>query len=168
MGYTTEFRGEFAINKPLSTLHKKYLEAFSDTRRMARNEQITSKRSDPIREAVGLPVGVEGGYFVSEEGYAGQGVDGFGERPSGVTNYNCAPKGQPGLWCQWVPNEDGTAIVWNGGEKFYYYVEWLKYIIEHFLAPWGYVLNGEIEWEGEDRSDVGTIISENNVVRTTS
>ena len=44
---------------------------------------------------------------------------------------------QPGLWCQWVPNASGTAIVWDEGEKFYYYIEWIKYLIEHFLRAVG-------------------------------
>jgi hypothetical protein len=55
---------------------------------------------------------------------------------------------------------------WNNAEKFYEYVEWMRYLIEHFLAPWGYVLNGEVTWQGEDDHDMGKIILENNTVTT--
>lgn len=75
-------------------------------------------------------------------------------------------EGRPGLWCDWQPNSDGTAIIWSGAEKFYNYVEWLEYIIKHFIEPWGNKLNGEVEWYGEDRDDVGKIIVKDNKVET--
>ena len=161
MGYHTEFFGQFALDKPLEENHKKYLFKFSDSRRMKRNEQIVSNFSDHLREAVNLPVGKEGCYYVGSTEFAGQ------DRDSSVVDFNQPPGNQPGLWCQWIPNEDGTAIEWDGGEKFYNYVEWLSYIIDNFLIPWGYTINGKVSWEGEGRSDTGTIIVTNNKITTT-
>jgi len=37
-------------------------------------------------------------------------------------------------------------------------------LIHHFLAPAGYVLNGEVEWQGEDPSDIGKIVVKDNEV----
>ena len=37
-------------------------------------------------------------------------------------------------------------------------------MIKHFFTPWEIILNGQIEWEGEDRNDRGKIIVENNKV----
>lgn len=74
--------------------------------------------------------------------------------------------GFPGFWCDWVPSEDKKYIKWNRSEKFYGYVEWLVYLIENFLKPKGYVLNGEVDWRGEDFYDTGTICVNNNVVST--
>lgn len=73
---------------------------------------------------------------------------------------------QPGLWCQWVvvDDEPSQVLQWDEGEKFYNYVDWLKYLINHFFSKWGVLLNGEINWYGEDRSDMGKIIVEDNVV----
>jgi hypothetical protein len=85
---------------------------------------------------------------------------------SDITDYNEPPSRTINSWCQWVPTEDGTAIEWNGGEKFYDYVEWIQYLITHFLAPWGYVLNGTVNWEGESRGDLGRIVITNNTVTT--
>lgn len=80
---------------------------------------------------------------------------------------------QPGLWCQWVieqeTDENGEEIqklVWDENEKFYNYVEWLKYLINHFFERWGVKLNGKIKWSGEEPSDVGIIIVKNNEVTT--
>lgn len=162
MGYTTDFRGTVKLDKPLTVAHLNYLKAFNQTRRMQRRAGDAAKMSDPIREATGLLVGVQGGYFVNGKGAFGQ------DRDDSVVNANEPPHGQPGLWCQWVPTDDGTGIEWDGGEKFYDYVEWMKYIITHFLKPWGYVANGQIEWRGEEWGDTGVIVVENNEVRAAS
>jgi hypothetical protein len=41
---------------------------------------------------------------------------------------------------------------------------WLKLLAEHFLAPKGYVSNGEVLWEGEDSDDAGCIYVKDNRV----
>ena len=158
MGYSTYFSGSIAIDRPLREEHKAYLTAFANTRRMQRDASLAADRPDPVREAAGLPVGAEGGYFVGSTDNWGQ------ERSVDVLDYNQPPAGQPSLWCQWVPDDDGTAIVHDDGDKFHDYVEWMRYIIEHFLAPWDYTLNGEIEWYGDDRADIGRIVVSDNVV----
>lgn len=71
---------------------------------------------------------------------------------------------EPAAYCDWVPTEDGTGIEWNGAEKFGDYVDWIEYLISHFLKPWGYVLNGQISWSGDDSEDSGTIYVQNNKV----
>ena len=157
MGYTTDFDGQFDLNKPLTSAHKNYLEQFAHTRRMKRDEAIAGKLEDPVRTSAGLPIGKEGAYFVNGAGFCGQDED------ESVMNGNQPPEGQPGLWCQWVPNSDGTAIVWDGGEKFYEYTAWIEYLIENFFKPWGYVLNGEVYWHGEDHTDTGVIQISDNV-----
>jgi len=81
-------------------------------------------------------------------------------------SHNETPKNIPSLWCQWVPTKDGTGIEWDGNEKFRNYVEWLKYILYNFLQPWGYELNGEVQWQGESCGDTGKIVVKNNKVTT--
>jgi len=114
MGYQTDFRGHFELNKALDLETSDFLVKFSETR----------------HENDGLLI----------------------------------VRGWPAIWCQWVPTEDGKGIVWDGGEKFYNYVEWIKYLIADVLAPKGYVLNGDVDWRGEEWEDIGTIsIKDNNV-----
>jgi hypothetical protein len=158
MGYTTDFEGRFDLNKPLTEEHSAFLTKFAETRRMKRDASKTRTRPDPIRKAVGLAVGPEGAYFVGEGGSFGQ------DSGPDVLDHNSPPTGQPGLWCQWVPTADNTGIVWDGGEKFYNYTEWLTYLIDHFLAPAGYVLNGEVEWQGEEPDDIGKLVVKDNQV----
>jgi hypothetical protein len=171
MGYTTDFAGRFELNKPLTEAHAAYLNAFSGTRRMKRDEGITSGRPDPLREAVGLPVGHEGAFFVGEGGDFGQGNFGWGpdgvkqKSSAGILDYNNEPATQPGLWCQWVPSDDRQGIEWNGAEKFYNYVEWMNYLIENFLAPWGYTLTGRVDFQGESSDDNGRLVIVANVCK---
>ena len=114
MGYTTEFRGAFTVDPPMSVDLFQAINAWRELR--------------------------HGG--------------------------NCDPfEGCPSLYCQWVATS-ATTIEWDEGEKFYGYVEWLRYIIEHFLAPNGHTLSGTVEWCGEDRfDDRGNIVVQNNVVQ---
>lgn len=52
---------------------------------------------------------------------------------------------------------------WRG--EIYAYTQWLTYLIDHFLKPWGYVLNGQVSWEGEESDDQGVIHVKDNRVQ---
>jgi hypothetical protein len=161
MGYSTDFTGQITINPPLNPTEIDYLTRFANTRRMQRDK---------------------GPYFVDGD-RSGLGND------ADVTNYNAPPEGQPGLWCQWVPTGDGTALEWDGVEKFYDSVDWMRYLIDTFLKPgatlqaelaepvegrvyppefaaftFDHVLNGAIEAQGEDADDRWDLVVEDNGV----
>jgi hypothetical protein len=160
MGYTTDFTGQIAVTPPLNSSEVAYLKRFADTRRMKR----------------------ENGPYYTGTGFAGQ------DREADIIDYNQPPDGQPGLWCQWEPIDDGTAIEWNGVEKFYDSAEWMTYLIDTFLKPgatasehmatcplctfppefkdftFDHVLNGEIEAQGEDPDDHWFLVVQDNQV----
>lgn len=149
MGYTTDFSGSIAVDPPLNAQEIQFLRKFSETRRMDRTK---------------------GPYFVDGSGFMGQ------DHEADIASYNSPPPGQPGLWCQWVPTEDGTAIEWNGAEKFYDSAEWMEYLIDHFLKPGcvakdalpflqaNHVCNGAIKAQGEDMEDRWKLIVKANHV----
>ena len=187
MGYTTDFQGQLNFDRVLTNEEVNYIKKFNDSRRMKRD---VSKLYELYKGEGGNPFlpkeetyGNEGEYFVGGKEYFGQ------DRDDSIINYNQSPgtvvKGtdedfgtywsrytkqiqdglcQPGLWCQWTTDEEGTCLEWDGGEKFYNYVEWLKYLINHFFEKWGVKLNGEITWVGEDSEDMGKIVVVDNVV----
>lgn len=159
IGYTTDFFGSVKIEPPLNADEVSYLKDFNHTRRMNRNK---------------------GPFYVKGTGFAGQ------DHEPDVRDYNNPPFGQPGLWCQWTPSDDGTEIHWDGGEKFYYASDWMIYIINEFLTngrnvdakiaaderfknfTFDHVVNGEIEAQGEDPGDVWKLVVTNNAVTTLS
>ena len=102
MGYTTEFDGEFRLNKPLD----------------------------------------------DDTFYALEDLDGSysnGELPDS--------------YCQWKVGADWQSIKWDGGEKFYYYIEWIRAINRRYLLPKKYMLNGEVLFQGESVKDCGRIVA---------
>lgn len=144
MGCTTTFSGKFKLNKKLDEKLHQFLKKLSTTRRMKRKLE---------------GYGVEGEYYVDGGGFMGQ------DREDNILEYNHPPATQPSLWCQWTPDETGEYIEWDGGEKFYEYVTWLKYIVSNFLEPNGYNINGEVFFEGELSGDAGVICVENNCIK---
>lgn len=108
MGYTTDFIGHIEVDPPLNEAESRYLDAFAGSRRWDRPE---------------------GPYAVPGNPYAEEPHTDAGDR------YNRSAPGQPQLWCQWVPAGGGLCVTFNGYEKFYAPVEWLTYLIDHFLAP---------------------------------
>jgi hypothetical protein len=158
MGYTTYFSGTLVFDKPLTTEEIKYINDFSGTRRMKRDVNKLIKLYEGQYGLLGSSnYGKEGEFFVRADGDYGQSRDGS------IIEYNAPASTQPGLWCQWHINKDGE-LEWNGAEKFYEYTEWLKYLINSFFEVWGYKLNGEITWEGEDSDDFGKILVTDNEV----
>ena len=193
MGYDTTFNGALQLSRQLSHVEKNYINLMSSTRRMKRDvtklmdlyhgEHGNPFATEKTPEAI---YGFEGEYFAKDDGNYGQirdesvidnntpagqlGWDDpewkdktFQERYAEDKRRKAEGLGQPGLWCQWIINEDNE-LVWDGNEKFYNYVEWLQYYITHFFEPWGVKLNGQITWNGEDYADLGKIIVTDNVI----
>ena len=192
MGYSTDFGGSFQLSRPTTTVEKDFLDKLVETRRMKRDvnklmEMFKGEHGYPFAEDKTNPnqvYGYMGEYFVGGGGSMGRAQD------DSIIDYNSASgeigwqdyKGdwvlkqklqdqlnndslkQPGLWLQWELSLDGTELSWDGNEKFYDYIEWLQYLIQHFFEKWGIKLNGEVEWQGEDSSDFGKIVVTDNVV----
>lgn len=101
-----------------------------------------------------------------------------------VLDNNTPPDDQPGLWCDFVPNDDGTAVEWNGNEKTYDGDTWIAYLVTRLLAPSAknylvehshedprlasftcdHVVNGFINAFGENHDDIWSIEVKNNQV----
>ena len=158
MGYTTDFSGSISIDKPLTEVQLEYLNALAYTRRMKRDVNNTPNGENELHNRVGLGLGVDGEYYVG--GVGGQ----FGTSES-VLDHNKPASTQPGLWCQWIIEDN--EITWDGGEKFYNYIAWMEYIVA-ILDKWGYTCNGEIYWDGEESEDNGKIVVKDNDVKAYS
>lgn len=146
MGYSTDFEGHFYLDNVPDEDKKTLLEKIGSTRRMKRDLikiGMTKKESSKY--------GTEGEFYMEDE-------------EESVVNYNLPPIRQPGLWCGWIYDEETNSISWDGVEKFYYYVPWLKYIIKHVLK-FEYKLNGEVKFQGDAQHDNGSIIITDNKIK---
>ena len=63
-------------------------------------------------------------------------------------------------------SEDRSCIFPEEGESRHGVRMWLRLLLEHFLVSRGYVLNGEIGWEGQDPDDRGCIFIKDNRLET--
>ena len=69
------------------------------------------------------------------------------------------------IWCQWVITDDGKHLMWDGGEKFYDYQYWLKYLINKYFVSWGRKLNGTLTYIGECKTQMGLIeVDDNHII----
>ncbi len=159
MGYTTDFYGEVTVTPPLNSAEIEYLTDFATSRRVHRTR-------GPL--------------------YANPGSSYRQPDEADVLSHSSPDPDQPGLWCQWIPNEDGTALTWDQGENFYNAAEWMDYLANRLLGPSAatYVaahiaedlrlakftcdhrLDGRIDALGEDPEDRWLLEVTDNQVRT--
>ena len=156
--------GFLRVDPVLRPEHLAYLVAFHHTLRLKRDaakllERLQSGEfRDELRTAVGLPIGPDGGYFVGGSGSIGQAPT------ADVFDFNTPPSGQPTTHCPWTPTARGDYISAEP-RRFsdaQHGLAWLSYIVDNFLAPWGYSVYGEARWDhsGEyDDDDRGTIFA---------
>lgn len=159
MGYTTDFKGAFTVTPAPAKEFKDYINKFNRTRHMKRDElKLISNKPDWKDYCFEGNLGKECEYYVADDDIGRIVYD-----EASIINHNYPPDTMPGLWCQWIIN-DKNELVWDKGEKFYNYVEWLEYLVKNFFAPKNYLLNGEVYWYGEDFGDVGCIKVEDNII----
>ena len=79
-----------------------------------------------------------------------------------MSNMDDHPQG-PGGYCQWILSKDRTAIEWDGGEKFYDFITWIR-LVAKLAGEMGYSLTGKVRWSGEERQDKGEIIAADNII----
>jgi hypothetical protein len=61
-------------------------------------------------------------------------------------------------------SEDRSTILPDEDESDHGLRLWLVLLVEHFLRPLGYVLNGEVSWDASDVADRGCIFVKDNAV----
>lgn len=207
MGYTTDFWGEIKIEPPLNEQEISFLNNFGGTRRMARRKgayfcKDTANFGQNDAEDV---IDHNGTGCITHEYIPNPDYDPsirYGQPGYQTPNIRrelaeplCPPEWdtpavQPGLWCQWVPTDDGSALVWNETEKFYNSADWMVFIIDNFLKPgafattpkgqelvalagderfaaftFDHVCSGVIDAQGEENDDTWRLVVIDNVVR---
>lgn len=144
MGTDVYICGSIQITPRLEERHADYLTRFNGTRRVKRNVRVLSEMegADDTHAKVGLRLGLEGGYYVGDD---------EDWRCPSIIDANKPPRGQPRLWCPWMPNRDLSGLTVSLDVTNDDLPKWLRYVIKHFLAPWGYTVSGTAVWENRYR-----------------
>jgi len=163
VGYSTYFGGSFQVKFPDKETRDEVVDlvnCMADTRRVARDmSKLKDKLDKPIEW-----------YGTDGEFYCGDSGGSYTTDDDSILNPNVPPGDQPGVYLQWifVPNEKDSdveaTLEADNEENFYNYIEWLEYIIERILKPRGAVMNGSVQWYGDEREDIGTITVKNNIL----
>lgn len=150
MSYT--FTGQFWLSSQLYPEEQAYLHAFSTDRHVKRDVTKIDP-DDPVRLAVGLDMGIEGAYCVNRNNGAS------------LLDTNNPPAGMPEVYCDFIPNDEGTALIWDETENMRYPYAWLCYLRDHFFIPWGYTLDGQIAWKNTIvKDDYGVLYCHKNAL----
>ena len=162
MGYSTEFYGNILITPtPSNDFIEKVNEWLKQRHMIFFSTDILSRYPYADDDTVdGLPVADNGWNW----------INGYMDSSSStvrVVDPNCPPTPCTSLWSDWtiVYNGSGGALLtWNGDEKSYDMWEWLQLLIDHVFAPYGYVLNGSVDFQGENDYDSGNFTVVDNVI----
>ena len=148
MGYSTDFSGSFELVPALTpsqvaTIGKVHRHRHSSPSGLEDDPMPTLPYAAPLMGNMSTLAPVE--RFPSNAVYTGRekGMAWSGPFPS--------------AYCQWTVTSDGSYLEWDGGEKFYAYELWLRFLIEHFFKPWRVAVTGAVHFRGEDGDERGTI-----------
>ena len=70
----------------------------------------------------------------------------------------------PAYWDLFDISEDRATILPDEDESSHGLRLCLMLLVEHYLAPLGYVLNGEVSWDADDVNDRGCIFVKDNLI----
>ena len=160
MGYSTSFMGDFTLSRPVTKIEKDYLFKFTHT---LRGSYDVKQLAADSQEMYGMPNYNNKKNRTPEDIYGADGSYYVGDNFKYLLRNNNNGLGPTG-YCQWILGEDDETLIWDGGEKFYYYVEWLEYLIKYIFGPWGIKLNGTVFWSGDDVLDTGKIVIKDNYI----
>lgn len=160
MGYDTYFTGELVMSRRLTEPEHEYLSAFLDTAHYARDTSKLEGIPDPLREAVGLPLGDQGCFFMGRDKSVASDMIQYEDTLLEDYDYG-PPVNLPDHGTDWylVRLKDGRDILCHGdGKSRGLYTDWLMWLVENILTPWGISLSGEVTWRGDDEEDMGRIV----------
>lgn len=83
--------------------------------------------------------------------------------PSHLKQYSVNDDRTPSMYCEWIFDPHGKRLAWNTAAANYEtYIDWLKYIMDNFLIPWNYTLNGNTKYQ-KGYKIVDVFINDNNI-----
>ncbi|EYF06103.1 DNA-directed RNA polymerase subunit alpha C-terminal domain-containing protein [Chondromyces apiculatus] len=153
MGYRVKQDGHLDISPPLDPAQTAWVRAFAQARRFRRHAERIAAAPDPLREAVGLPVGAEGVFYT-----------GALQDPSDETiaDWNAPADPVPSLYAAWTVSEDGARLI--GCDDATWPSIWLEVFVG-ILRGWGRRLSGQVWLHGDDPADVSRVeVEEDRVV----
>lgn len=137
--------GVISLSRPLTDNEFYFLSAFALNKRMRRHRPMLEfmiadgQLEDPFREDACLPLGMDGYFFVGNNGVE------FNESDPSVFNKEQPPRGMPGCWCSWQPAKDNRSMLVLSGKKEHHAILWASFLVTKLFAKhWNMTAKGII------------------------
>jgi hypothetical protein len=147
MSIPTYFFCEFTVTPAFRPEHEAYLKAFSNSYHCKKDVNALVLLPDPVRDLANLGVGEDGEFSVGDldTDRPSAAVIAFRATrvrasPSSDNEYELASTQPSTGQCCW--QFEGDSIWCDQDDDLEEYADWLEYVIQKFLIPWGYVVNG--------------------------
>lgn len=174
MGYHTEIKGGYVVTGNITPSLVSFVNEYNKARHYKVNMDAILLYFPSIVEQHGLngSAGKNGEFLTLDVYHYGKGFADY-------NTYN--PSCPDSFWCQWalfddydasdpistcyeINEKDALWLKWDGGEKFYEYEEWLRFLILNVFEPNGVLLNGAVITYGEGYADSEYIVVKNNEI----
>jgi len=156
----SETRGALSLSRPLTDDEFYFLSALALNKRMRRHRSMLGfmidekMLTDPFRNEVGLPLGMDGYWFVGNEG------ENMDESDPSVFNKEQPPRGMPGCWCSWQPASDNRSMLILSGKKPHHALRWASFLLTRlFIKHWDMTMSGIIAMTTKNDATIHTDIA---------
>jgi len=154
MGYSTDYYGEARIVPGISSEDEKIINEWLNQRHVICNPERIEREYGNLRTVDYAPLGEGAWNWVpSPQSLAPSYMFDNPDVSQFVVDHNEPPFDCPSLWSD-LRIENGC-LVWTGTEKTYAFVDWLIFIQRNILDSLGCRLEGQFDFQGEDKDDCG-------------
>ena len=154
------FQGAFNLTPALSSAQTSYLQAFLAVQHGFWPLKYVRQQSDPVREAVGLPLGADAAY------YTGHHSNGLKGRHPFIDKYNTispGPGNQPHCGnCPWQLSPDDRQLVPDKKKLAAMPLKWLGWLVKYIFTPWKINVTGVASYDDPCTSQEGKIVAESS------
>lgn len=138
------FSEKFEIEEKLDDKLAEYMYHFFNTKHVKRDIELTKKVYQNWKDrCYRSRLGVEGEYFVDHYTQ---------EKKEDILNEYEPPAPLPECWCCLrIERSDKDRLIWRNdlmdSAMIIHRVRWIKYVLDNFLVPNGYTVNGEMRFQ---------------------
>lgn len=154
------FRGVFTLNPAPTPARAEFLRAFLAVQHGYWPVEYVSKQSDPLREAVILPLGEDAAFFV---GHHSNDLRGRHPFVDSCHAFQVGPGGQPHCgMCPWHLSQDATQLKPDNKGTTMMPMKWLGWLTQHLFQPWQIDITGKVLLDDPCTGQEGAVIAVSN------
>lgn len=154
------FQGSFNLTPGLSEAQASYLQAFLAVQHGFWPSEYVQQQADPLREAVGLPLGEDAAFYV---GHYSNGLKGRHPFINKHITISPGPGDQPHCGnCPWQLSPDSSKLVPDKKKLAAMPLKWLGWLVSNILTTWKINVTGVASYDDPCTSQEGRVVAESS------